>query len=161
MAHCEAGGKPEEHLPWGADPWAPPAPQGLPWHPLGLGRMGPVGWGSPWALPGDPQHPGELVAGASNVLPPTGSVTCLAWLLAWLLERICRGTVPVSPSRAASPTAAHQNASRPRAAGRGRCCPCLAAPGRAARSLPASLQQAGMYICNVPCSLYVGACVFT
>lgn len=55
------------------------------------------------------------MAGASNVLPPTGSITCLAWLLAWLLERICRGTVPVSPSSAASPTAAHQNASGPRA----------------------------------------------
>lgn len=72
---------------------------------------------------------------------------------AWLLELVFCGTVPVSPSRAA-----RQNASRPCAVGRARCCPCLAMLGQATRSLPAWLQRAGVNICTVPRSLYVGAC---
>lgn len=73
---------------------------------------------------------------------------------AWLLELVFRGTVPVSPSRAA-----RQNASRPCAVGRARCCPCLAMLGQATRSLPAWLQRAGVnYLYRS--SFFVRRCVW-
>lgn len=71
----------------------------------------------------------------------------------------CVGPGPHSVSSRIAPTSAFQQSPREGSEmGRGeRVLVALPPP----RSLTTSLQQPQMYICNVLCSLYVGACVFT